>query len=88
VSRGPKELRPYNACIVGRVVLNTFCSTYLLLLDNAAFALRPSSVARDLGWCDHDYPRWDAHTSESIATYSVLGAPASIMGSELLQDPL
>ena len=40
-------------------------------------------VARGLGWCDHDYRRWGGHTSESIATYSVLGAPASIMGSEL-----
>ena len=50
------------AC-VGRVVLLTFCSTYLLLLGNAAFALLPLCVARDLGWCDHDYPRWGAHNA-------------------------
>jgi len=40
-------------------------STYLLLLGNAAFALRPLRVARDLGWCDHDYPRWGAHSPEA-----------------------
>jgi hypothetical protein len=45
-------------------------------------------VAPNLLWCDHDYPRWGAHTSESIATYSVLDAPESIMGSEFLQFPL
>jgi hypothetical protein len=28
---------------------------------NAAFALRPLCVARGHRWCDHDYPRWDAH---------------------------
>jgi hypothetical protein len=29
--------------------------------------LRPRSVARGLGWCEHDYPRWGAHkTSDSI----------------------
>jgi|SRR5215208_3067401 len=50
------------AC-VGRVVLLTFCSTYLLLLGNAAFALLPLCVARDLGWCDHDNPRWGAHNA-------------------------
>jgi hypothetical protein len=50
----------------------------------AALALRPLSIARDLGRCDHDYPRGGGHTStESTATYSVLGAPASIIGSEL-----
>jgi hypothetical protein len=37
-------------------------------LFGAAFALRPSfaSVARGLGWCEYDYPRWGAHTTESI----------------------
>jgi len=48
----------YNASIVGRVVVVLYS-----LLDNAAFALRPLCVARDLGWCDHDYPRWDAHNA-------------------------
>ena len=41
----------------------------------------PLCVARDLGWCDHDYPRWGEHTSEStVTTLPVLVAPASIMG--------
>jgi hypothetical protein len=48
----------------------------------------PLCVARDLGWCEYDYPRWGGHTPESIVTSTVLGASASIMGSELLQDPL
>jgi hypothetical protein len=53
------------------------------------FALRPQSVAQERQWCEHTYPRWGAHTSEStVTTLPVLGAPASIMGSELLQDPL
>jgi hypothetical protein len=32
-------------------------------LSGAAFALRPSfaSIARDLGWCEYDYPRWGEH---------------------------
>ena len=34
------------------------------------------------------YPRWGAHTSDSVATYAVLGAPASIVRSEFLKDPL
>src|SRR5215203_397740 len=74
----------YKAC-VGRVVLLTFCSTYLLLLGNAAFALCPLSVALDRLWCDHDYPRWDGHNAtEHTVTCPVLGAPASLIGSELL----
>jgi hypothetical protein len=53
------------------------------IFPSAAFALRPSfaSVARDLGWCEYDYPRWGAHTTtQRTATPPVLGAPASIMG--------
>src|SRR5215217_6521233 len=73
---------------VGRVVLHTFCSTYLLLLGNAAFALCPLSVALDRLWCDHDYPRWGGHNAtQRTVTSPVLGAPASLMGSELLQAP-
>src|ERR671915_592005 len=34
--------------------------------SGAAFALCPLCVARDLRWCDHDYPRWGGHTSESM----------------------
>jgi hypothetical protein len=49
--------------------------------------LRPLRVAWDVGWCDHDYPRWGGHTAESIVTTTVLGASASMMGSELLQGP-
>jgi hypothetical protein len=41
--------------------------------------------ARDLGWCDHDYPRWGGHntTPRCVAKLPVLGEPASILGSEL-----
>ena len=38
--------------------------------------------------CEYDYPRWGGHTAESIVTSTVLGASASMMGSELLQGPL
>src|SRR5829696_9163224 len=42
------------------------------------------SVARDLGRCDHDYPRWGRHITESTdATSTLRGPPASIIGSEL-----
>jgi hypothetical protein len=34
----------------------------------AALALHPLCVAQDLGWCDHDDPRWGEHTSESMPT--------------------
>ena len=75
------------AC-VGRVVLLTFCSTYLLLLGNAAFALLPLCVARDLGWCDHDNPGGTGTTLRTAHCCThVLGAPASIIGWELLQVP-
>src|SRR5215208_1351123 len=68
------------AC-VGRVVLLTFCSTYLLLLGNAAFALLPLCVAQERQWCDHDYPRWGEHTlCNGQLKRPVLGPPASIMG--------
>src|SRR5215208_392794 len=36
-------------------------------LWGAAFALRPLRIARDLGWCDHDYPRWGGHNPSSRA---------------------
>ena len=46
-----------------------------------------SSVAHEHFWCDHDYLRWGGHNTSvrqlcSISHY-VLGAPASIIGSEL-----
>ena len=44
-------------------------------------------VARDLGWCDHDHPRCGGHTPASALTLPALGSPASVRGSELLQDP-
>src|SRR5215211_3600490 len=58
---------------------------------SAAFALRPSfaSVARGRRWCEHDNPRWGGHTlCQGQLKGLVLGAPAPIMGSELLQDSL
>jgi hypothetical protein len=50
---------------------------------SAVFALHPWSVARYLGWCDHDYPRLGGHTPipKCIATPSVLSAPASSIRS-------
>ena len=37
-------------------------------------------VARDLGWCDHNYPRWGGHTlCHGQLKGPVLGSPASIM---------
>jgi hypothetical protein len=47
----------YNACCLPR------CSSPPRL-DNAAFASLCASlcVARDLGWCEYDYPRWGGHT--------------------------
>lgn len=40
----------------------------LLTCRARPFALRPPSVARDLGWCDHDYPRWGGHACKYPAT--------------------
>src|SRR5215213_10475491 len=46
---------------------------------------RPLRVARDLEWCDHDYPRWGGHTlCRGQIKAPVLGAPASIMGRSFL----
>ena len=57
------------------------------LLGAPALPFARLCVARDLGGCEHDYPRWGGHTPESIVTSTVLGASASIMGSELLHGP-
>src|SRR5215213_10423299 len=54
---------------------------------NAAFALRPCYVARDLGWCEHVYLRWGGHSLTVISAWffpMVLVTPASLIGSELL----
>jgi hypothetical protein len=57
---------------------------YLPWLHNAAFTLCPLCVARDLGWCEHDYPRWGGHTlCHGQIKGPVRVAPASIIGSEL-----
>ena len=55
------------------------------LLQRGLRIAPPLRVAREPGWCNHEYPRWGGHITipESIATTSVLGASASIMGSEL-----
>src|SRR5215218_1609062 len=34
--------------------------------SGAAFALVGPKKGRRGGWCDHDYPRWGEHTTESI----------------------
>src|SRR5215208_7682263 len=52
---------------------------------SAALALRPLCLATERLWCDHVYPRWGEHTSspgKHTGTTPVLGASASIMGSE------
>src|SRR5215204_6599224 len=69
----------YNA--PSRALLPTPCSQ--------AFALCPLCLAQERLWCDHDYPRWGAHTStESTVTFSVLGAPVSLIGSEPPHPPV
>jgi hypothetical protein len=72
----------YNACIVGRVVLG-----YWVVLHQRGLHLAPLCVARDLGWCEHDYPRWGGHTlcRGQLKGPPVLVAPASLIGSELLR---
>jgi hypothetical protein len=53
-------------------------------LHNAAFALRPLCVALGRRWCEHTYPRWDAHTMPiCTCNTSVFGTSASIIGLEL-----
>ena len=66
----------------------SLCRALWTPLTGAAFPLRPLRVAQGPRCCDHVYPRWDGHTPEStLATPPVLGAPASIMGSEFLRFP-
>src|SRR5215218_631440 len=50
----------------------------------AAFALRPLRVARDLKRCDHDFPAAPGtrRTGQPTTSPPVLGAPASLIGSE------
>ena len=39
-------------------------------------------IARVLGWCDHDYPRWGGHNTPvrltTVQLFHVLVAPASL----------
>ena len=44
----------------------------------------PVCVARDLGGCEHDYPRWGGHNPsiDSLQLLHVLGSSASLIGSE------
>src|SRR5215208_1287528 len=48
---------------------------------SAAYALRPLRVAWNLGWCDHDYPRWGGHNPSSRARHTGfshrVGAPTT-----------
>jgi hypothetical protein len=52
-------------------------------VSGAAFALCPLCVARDLGSCDDDYPGGAGMLCTILQLPYVLGAPASIIGSEL-----
>jgi hypothetical protein len=72
----------YNTCALGHVVLHP------PPMGNVAFALRPLRVARGRRWCDHECPRWGVHTTDELLYFLVLGAPASLIGSELLQGHL
>src|SRR5215216_93879 len=59
---------------------------FLGSLSERGLHFAPLRVARDLGWCDHDYPRWGEHTSspgKHPGTTPGLGSSASIIGSEL-----
>jgi hypothetical protein len=64
--------------VLGRAFL-----TPLLALP---LALRHRSIAKEHLWCDHDYPG-GAGTPCSATPSSVLGAPASLIGSELPPHP-
>src|SRR5215212_5901732 len=48
---------------------------------SAAYALRPLRVAWNLGWCDHEYPRWGGHNPSSRARHTGfshrVGAPTT-----------
>jgi hypothetical protein len=55
-------------------------------LPGAALPLRPPLRCAERKWCDHDYPRWDAHLRKHTYNPPVLGALASIVGSELLSQ--
>src|SRR5215211_1212816 len=62
---------------------NALGRAFLYPTSSAVFALCPLCFALGRLWCDHDYPRWDAHTMPICTCNTpVLGAPASIMGSE------
>jgi hypothetical protein len=60
---------------------------FFTILLGAAFALRTLRVARDLGWCDHDHPRWGGHTMEPWKAHLQFPPFSAhrllIMGSEL-----
>jgi hypothetical protein len=73
-----------NACVVGRVVLLA-CFYLPSFAGQRGLRFAPLCVARDLGWCDHEYPRCDdAHNAtQRTVTSRVLGSPASLIGSEL-----
>src|SRR5215208_1385531 len=47
------------------------------------FALHPLCVAQERLWCEYDYLRWGAHHTKYSYNSPMLGAPASIIGSEL-----
>src|SRR5215212_7820670 len=56
---------------------------------NAAFALRPLCIARDLGWCDYVCTGGACTTPRTVFDNSfVLGATGFYLGSELPQARL
>jgi hypothetical protein len=55
---------------------------------SAAFTLRPLCVARELGRCDHDYPRWGWHFPKRKLSFLRARRTGFYHGSELLLLPL
>src|SRR5215213_10211047 len=53
---------------------------------SAAYALRPLRVAWNLGWCDHEYPRWGGHNPSSRARHTGF-SHGSELSSLLGSDP-
>src|SRR5215208_6960048 len=61
--------------VLGRAFLTPLLALPLIL--------RHCSVAQERLWCEHDYPGGACTIPSTSSTTSVLGPPASLIGSEL-----